>query len=211
MEALAAVRDLSLVASELSSREAYQLLISVVVPRPIGWVSTISKAGGVNLAPFSFYNAVGGNPPTVMLSIGQRRGEEKDTLRNILATKEFVLNVVSEELAEAMNLTSGDWPYGDSEFEHAGLTMLPSTDVKPPRVAEAKVSMEARFTQLMRVNGTGYTMVLGQVIRFHVRPELLRANGTVDPELLHPLGRLGGSEYTTLGSVLRMERPLISR
>ncbi len=211
MEALEEIRDLSFVASEMSPREAYQLLISVVVPRPIGWVSSISKEGNVNLAPFSFFNAVGGNPPTVMLSIGKRRGEEKDTLRNIIAAKEFVLNIVSEELAEAMNLTSGDWPYGENEFERAGLTMLPSTDVKPPRVAEAKATMEVKFTQLMRVNGTGYTMVLGQVVRFHVRPELLRANGTVDPESLRPLGRFGGAEYTTLGHVMCMERPLVSR
>ena len=205
------IHNVSFIPAEMSPRAAYQLLISLVVPRPIGWISSRGVDGSINLAPFSFFNAVGGNPPTVMVSISERRGEQKDTLRNLSETREFVLNVVSEELAQAMNATSGDYPYGDNEFLRAGLNMQPSSDVQPPRVFEAKAALETRVTQMLRVNGTGYTLVLGQIVRIHVRSDLVRENGTVNPELLKPLGRLGGPEYASLGQVIRMERSQVSR
>src|SRR5512135_3926070 len=124
---------ISFVPTDLDPRAAYRLLISVVVPRPIGWTSTIGVDGSLNLAPFSFFNAVGGNPPTILISVGQRKGDPKDTFRNIQDTGEFVVNIVNEELAHAMNETSGEWAYHIDEFERAHVTPLPSIDVKPPR------------------------------------------------------------------------------
>ncbi len=204
---------LSLSPQNLPPRDAYRLLTSVVVPRPIGWASTVSAEGALNLAPFSFFNAVGDHPPTVMLSVGKRRAVAgripKDTLRNIEATGEFVINLVDEALAEAMNTTSGDWEYGVSEFEKAGLHTAPSEDVRPPRVAEAKVALECKVTQIVPVNDTTYTMVLGRVVRFHLQDGLLRPNGTVDATLLKPVGRLSGDEYATLGRVFELKRPSV--
>ncbi|MBL8059058.1 MAG: flavin reductase family protein [Anaerolineales bacterium] len=191
----------------LQPRDAYRLLTSVVVPRPIGWTSTLGADGSLNLAPFSFFNAVGGNPPTVLLSIGQRQGEPKDTLRNIQATGEFVINLVDETLVEAMNLTSGEYAYAVDEFALAGLTPAPSVVVRPPRVAEAKVALECQLTQVIPVQDAHYTLVLGRVARFHIQDGLLRANGLVDAALLKPVGRLAGDEYATLGQVFELKRP----
>jgi flavin reductase (DIM6/NTAB) family NADH-FMN oxidoreductase RutF len=197
----------SIVPDELDPPDAYRLLISVVAPRPIAWVSSIGADGVLNLAPFSFFNAVGGTPPTVMISVGRRAGQPKDTLRNLEETGEFVVNIVNETLAEQMNQTSGDWPYGASEFELAGLTPAPSVNVRPPRVAEAPVALEARVTQVVPVSDTQYTMVLGRVLRYHVRDGLLRANGAVDAMLLKPVARLSGDEYATIGGVFSLARP----
>lgn len=200
---------ISIVPEELSYSDAYRLLISVVVPRPIAWVSTVGSDGVLNLAPFSFFNAVGGTPPTVMYSVGRRRGDNplKDSLRNAKETGEFVLNLVDESLAEQMNETSAEVPYEVDEFELSGLAMTPSVDVKPPRVAQARVAMEARVTQIVPVEGTPNTMVLGRVVRYHVSSGLLRPNYLVDDDKLRPVARLGGDEYATLGRVFAMKRP----
>ena len=195
--------------SDLLPPDAYRLLISVVVPRPIAWVSTQGKDGTLNLAPFSFFNAVAGNPPTLMVSISQRKGKPKDTLQNIQEMGEFVVNIVSEELAEAMNLTSGEWDYSVDEFAMAHLETAPSVDIKPPRVAAAKAAMECRLTQLIPLEGSSYTIVLGRVLRYHIQEGLLRANGLVDDGQLRPVGRLGGDEYTRFGEVFEMVRPKI--
>jgi flavin reductase (DIM6/NTAB) family NADH-FMN oxidoreductase RutF len=200
---------ISIVPQDLQPRDAYRLMISVLVPRPIAWVSTLGADGSLNLAPFSFFNGVGGVPPTIMFSVGQRAGDPKDTLRNAQETGEFVLNIVDEALASQMNQTSGEWPYGVNEFERAGLTPAPSVDVRPPRVAEAPVAIEARVTQIVPVNETTYTMVLGRIVRYHLREGLLRPNGLVDAALLKPLARLGGDEYATIGSVFSMARPAV--
>lgn len=198
---------ISIVPTDLDPRDAYRLLISVVVPRPIGWTSTIGEDGSLNLAPFSFFNAVGGNPPTVLISVGQRKGNPKDTLRNVRETGEFVINIVNEELAAAMNETSGEWAYEVNEFDRAGVTPAPSIDVKPPRVAEAPIALECKVTQIVPVSETTYTLILGRVQRFHIRSDLLRPNGAVDAARLKPVGRLSGDEYATIGHVFEMKRP----
>lgn len=195
------------VPQDMQPREAYHLMLSIVAPRPIAWVSTIGANGMVNLAPFSFFTGVAGKPLTVMFSVGERRGSTKDTLRNVQEVGEFVVHVVDETLAEAMNNTSGDWPYGKSEFEVAGLHTIPSTDVRPPRIAEAAVALETIVSQIVPVDGTASTMVLGRIVRFHIREDLLRANGLVDAEKLRPVTRLGGEEYASFGKVFRMPRP----
>ena len=195
--------------ADLPSNDVYRLLISVVVPRPIGWTSTISANGIPNLAPFSFFNAVGANPPIIMISVEQRAGQPKDTLRNIQETGEFVINIVDHALAEAMVQSSGEWPYEVDEFVMAELEKAPSLEVKPPRVAQAPVALEARLTQIVPVEGTDNIMVLGRVVCFHLREGLLRPNGLVDATLLQPLARLGGSEYAFLGQVLSLRRPKV--
>ena len=201
-------RDLiSLVPADLDPRAAYRLLISVVVPRPIGWTSTIGADGSPNLAPFSFFNAVSNMPLTVMISVGQRQGRSKDTLRNAQETGEFVINIVDEELATAMNETSGEWAYDVNEFDRAGLTPAASIDVQPPRVAAAPIAMECKVSQIVPVIDTTYTMILGRVLRFHIRSDLLRPNGQVDALRLRPVGRLSGDEYSTIGRVFEMKRP----
>jgi flavin reductase (DIM6/NTAB) family NADH-FMN oxidoreductase RutF len=200
---------LSIDPAALAPRDAYRLMISLIVPRPIAWVSTLGTDGSVNLAPFSFFNGVADSPLTVMISVGQRKGRPKDTLRNVSETGEFVINLADEDLLKALNQTSGDYPYGHSEFDPAGVTMAASEVVRPPRVAEAPLAIEARLSQLVPVEQSNYTMILGRVQRFHIREGLLRPNGLVDAALLRPVARLGGDEYATLGTVLELLRPKI--
>jgi flavin reductase (DIM6/NTAB) family NADH-FMN oxidoreductase RutF len=185
-----------------------RLISSIVIPRPIAWISTISSNGISNLAPFSFFNIVSGDPPTVMISIGQRRGgEPKDTLRNIEDTREFVVNLVDEEHAPAMNHTAADWTHGKSEFDMTGLEPLPSNLVRPPRVAGVPVAMEAKLTQLVPVKSSSNIMVLGQVVYFHIRADLLTPDGLVDSPQMKLVARLGGTGYVRGGEVFHMERP----
>lgn len=198
---------ISIAPTDLEPRDAYRLLISAVVPRPIGWASTLGANGTLNIAPFSFFNAVSNMPLTVMISVGQRQGQPKDTLRNARETGEYVINIVDEDLAAAMNITSGEWAYEVNEFDRAGLATAASFDVKPPRVAAAPVALECKVTQIVPVQDTTYTLILGRVLRFHIRSGLLRPNGTIDAALLKPVARLSGDEYATLGRVFEMKRP----
>lgn len=193
---------------ELEGRAAYRILTSLVIPRPIAWVSTVSKKGAHNLAPYSFFNLVTGSPPTVMISVGSRRtGEPKDTLVNAQETGEFVVNLADETLADALNATSAPVEPGVSEFERAGLVTVPSTDVAPPRVAAAPAALECRVTQLVPVDGSSSTMILGRVLRVHVREDLLAPDGLVDAERFAAISRLGRDEYATLGTLFRLDRP----
>jgi len=198
---------LSIVPSELAPGQAYRLLTSLVVPRPIAWVSSLGADGTPNLAPFSFFNAVAGSPATLMISVGQRQGRPKDTLRNIQETGEFVVHIVDENLSEKMILTSGEYPYDIDEIALAGLTTVPATEVRPARLAEALVAFECRETQLVPVLGSTYTMILGQILRIHLGEGLLRDNGLADASLIRPVARLGGDEYASLGPVYKMARP----
>ncbi|MEH1848776.1 MAG: flavin reductase family protein [Nostoc sp.] len=178
----------------------YQLLTSIVAPRPIAWVSTISASGIPNLAPYSFFNAVAGFPPTIMFSVAYHRHEpkEKDTLRNIHEVDEFVCHVVDETLSHAMVQTGTEFPYGVNEFEKANLKAIPATDVRPLRIESSPVAMECKVTQIVAVEGTNNVMVLGRVLRFHVREDLYRQDlGLVDTVVMQPIMRLGGPvEYT---------------
>ncbi|MCS7003364.1 MAG: flavin reductase family protein [Dehalococcoidia bacterium] len=198
---------LTLRPDDLPGAAAYRLLVSALIPRPVAWVSTIGADGARNLAPFSFFTAVASQPLTLMVSIGQRGGGPKDTLRNIQETGEFVVHLADVGLAARLNQTSGEYSYGVDEFSVAGLTAAPSLDVRPPRVAEAPIALEARATQIIPVRDATYTMVLGQVARFHVRSDLLRPDMTVDATRLRPLARLGGNEYATLAETFVLPRP----
>ena len=177
------------------------------MPRPIAFVSTLSPDGILNLAPFSFFNAVCANPPVVSFASGVRL-PPKDTLSNIRATGEFVVNIVTEEIAEKMNLTAGEYPAHVDEFAISGLTPLASDLVKPPRVSESPVNMECRLIQIVDVSTRplGGSLVLGEVVRFHIDPGIMN-NSRIDPDKLLAVGRMGGNEYTRTRSRFAMIRP----
>ncbi|MBI3480410.1 MAG: flavin reductase family protein [Nitrosomonadales bacterium] len=166
----------------------YKLLSSLVVPRPIAWVSSLNADGVVNLAPFSFFNAVSGNPLYIVISIGLNdAGEMKDTAKNIVAGGEFVVNLVTEELFDAMNISAADFPPDVSELDAANLHAAPSVKIRVPRVAEAQASLECRLhsTQMLGNN----TLVIGEVVMFHVADHLLGPRLHVNN--FAPIGRLG--------------------
>ncbi|HZO28344.1 MAG TPA: flavin reductase family protein [Chloroflexota bacterium] len=195
---------------ELSSRDAYKLLIGSVVPRPIGWVSTVSADDVGNLAPFSFFMAATGNPPTVVLSTSFRDGEPKDTLRNVMEIPEFVLNVVSEDVQEAMNATSEEFPSDVDELMAAGLTAAPSSRVRPVRVAEAPINMECKVVQLVPVGDPtiGSTLIIGEVLAWHVRDDLFDAERMrIRLDQLRAVGRMAGDGYTRTRDQFDMIRP----
>jgi flavin reductase (DIM6/NTAB) family NADH-FMN oxidoreductase RutF len=190
--------------------DVYRLLIGIVTPRPIAWVTSIDPEGRVNLAPFSFYNAFSASPPVVVFSPTLRRdGTKKDTLRNAEATREFVLNAAVEALAEQVNLSSKELPYGQSEVDYTRLTLRPSLKVKPPRIAESPVNMECKLIQIVPL-GTGPiagNLVIGEVVMMHVDDEVLDGKGAIDPRKLKTIARLGGDYYCRTSELFEMKRP----
>jgi len=185
----------------------YRTLAGAVVPRPIAWVSTTSPDGVDNLAPYSFFNVVAVDPPVVKFAPvddSESPGGLKDTPRNIQATEEFVVNVVTESVAEAMNRTSATLPPGESEFDHADLTRGDSREVTPPRVAESPVAFECSLYEMVDVGGS--TMVLGEVEWVHLDDDVT-TEGKMDVEKLDAIGRLSGSLYAATDDRFAMERP----
>lgn len=187
----------------LSDLDAYKLMISSIVPRPIAWVTTVSPAGITNAAPFSFFNGLDSKPALVTLGIGWRDDGPKDSLRNIQDTREFVINVVTEAGARLMVQSSKSYPPDVSEIDALGLEALPSTLVKPPRLALSPVHMECALVKPVEIEGAEVTLVIGRVLRYHVEDRLWK-DGQVDPELLKPVGRLGGRNYLRGGTVFSM-------
>ena len=196
--------------SALAARDAYQWMISTILPRPIAWVSTIAADGKTNLAPFSFFQGITANPPTLMfVPVNNRQGGKKDTVRNVEAVSEFVVNLVSYKLAEQMNATSALLPYGESEFEKFGVASTPSEQVRPLRVAEAPVSFECRLHQIVNI-GEGPLaahVIFGRILVAHVRDDVLGADGKPDAGKLDLIGRLGGEAYATTRERFSIERP----
>jgi flavin reductase (DIM6/NTAB) family NADH-FMN oxidoreductase RutF len=187
----------------------YKLLIGCVVPRPIAWVSSLSEDGIPNLAPFSFFMAVCNDPPTLAFSSGRRASHKKDTVQNIEYTQDFVVNLVDDARAEPMNLTSGEYPPEIDEFELAGLTAAPSVKVKAPRIAEAPISLECRVGQILTVGHGPNSLVLGEIVQFHIRDDLYDpTTGRIDMYKLHPVGRLAGELYTHVHDIFEMKRPV---
>jgi flavin reductase (DIM6/NTAB) family NADH-FMN oxidoreductase RutF len=186
----------------------YKLLIGCVVPRPIAWVSTTGPDGVHNLAPFSFFMGVCNDPPTIAFSSGPRERNTKDTVVNIRHTGDFVVNVVDDALAERMNLTSGEYPPEVDEFALTGLTAVPGVKVRTPLVAEAPISLECRVAQILTVGRGPHSLVLGEIVYFHVRDELYdQVTGRVDMRRLRPLGRLAGQLYAHTHDIFEMKRP----
>jgi flavin reductase (DIM6/NTAB) family NADH-FMN oxidoreductase RutF len=196
--------------AEHDVRNVYKLMVGVIVPRPIAFVSTVSPEGIRNLAPFSFFTGISANPPTVCFSpmIRSSDGSGKDTLKNIEATKEFVINVVSEEISVPMNICSIEFPPDVDEFRESGLTPVESDLVKPPRVKESLVNMECRLVQVVHVSAKplGGSLVIGEILRFHIRDELFK-DFRIDPDKLHPIGRMAGSSYVRTTDRFDMIRP----
>ncbi len=193
-------------ADDLSSRDAYRLSIACVIPRPIAWVSTCDHSGRANLAPFSFFGGVSSAPPTVMVSVGRRRGERKDTARNLLARRECVVHLADRALAEPMVRTSAEAPHGESEFELAGLTAVASTEVTPPRVGEAKIAMEAILARHLEIGAGPVDLFLLEVVRFHLDDGIV-VDGLPDAARLAAVGRLGGISYCDTHEVFDIARP----
>lgn len=196
--------------AEHSSADIYKLMVGAIVPRPIAFVSSLDAAGIGNLAPFSYFTACSSNPPVVCFCTTARSGPlpTKDTLRNIQATGEFVVNIVSEEFAQQMNACSAEVSPEIDEFDLSGLTRLPSELVKPPRVAESHVQMECRLRQVVTVSdkpGGGY-LVLGEVLVFHVDEAVLEGD-KIDPARLRAIGRMGGPTYIRTTDRFDLARP----
>jgi flavin reductase (DIM6/NTAB) family NADH-FMN oxidoreductase RutF len=206
--------------SDLSHSEIYSIILNSVAPRPIAWVSTANASGQLNLAPFSFFNAVCVDPPLLAFAPGLRRpkepesaqGEAKDTLRNIRETSEFVVNLVTYELAEAMNVTSGEYDASVDEFALAKVTPEASTIVSPPRVAESPVSFECRLHQILDFSSapTSGSLVIGKIVSIHLHDSHLK-DGVLDRKLLDLIGRMGGIQYTRTTQRFEMARPKVDR
>jgi flavin reductase (DIM6/NTAB) family NADH-FMN oxidoreductase RutF len=186
---------------------------AIVVPRPIGWISTLDERGGANLAPFSFFNAVAYVPPQVMFATTgphPRDGAHKDSMRNALANGEFVVNLATWELREAVNVTSAPAPHGVDELALAGLTAVSSRIVAPPRVAESPVNLECRVTTHVELPTPDpddpNTVVFGEVVGVHIADEVI-VDGLVDVILLDPIARLGYNEYVRVRDRFTMVRP----
>lgn len=192
----------------VSANAMYHFMISMVVPRPIAFVSTVSPAGRRNLAPFSYFNAISSDPPLIGISILDRRDDPKDTLRNIRDTGEFVVNLVHEPLLDAMVQTSGEWPADADEFELSGLAAVASDRVRPPRVATSPVAMECRLHREVPLGSASF--IVGEVLRVHLAEEVL-TNGRVDVAKLRPVGRLGGEAYCVVREVVNRARPKVAR
>ncbi len=193
-------------------QDVYKVLIGAIVPRPIAFVSTISLDGIHNLAPFSFFTAISANPPVICFCPTRKSGVEpcKDTLRNISATREFVVNIVSEEIAQQMNITSTDFAADVDEFEAAGLTPIPSDLVKAPRVAESHVQMECKLYLTLEISELpgGGNLVIGEVIRLHVDDACVD-DFKIDPDKLRAIGRMGGNSYVRTTDRFDMIRPKV--
>jgi flavin reductase (DIM6/NTAB) family NADH-FMN oxidoreductase RutF len=182
-----------------TQRDFYLLISALVVPRPVGWISTVSASGIGNLAPYSFFNLLGSDPPYV----GFGSTGAKDSVANLRDVPEFVVNVVSMPLLERMNRTATDFPPEVDEFCWAGLTPLPSAKVRPSRVAEVKAHLECEVMHMLSDRNTHIT--LGRIIHAHVDPSVWK-DGRVDPRLLDPVCRLAGSAYAGLGEITRLAR-----
>ena len=193
----------------LNNNDRYKLMIGSIVPRPIAWVSSMDKAGNLNLAPFSYFTAVATDPMTLLFCPGwsSLRKRMKDTLYNVRETGEFVINIVDESTKEAMNLSATEFEAGISEFEWAGVTPSASETIHVPRVTEAPIAFECKLQQivLIKEGPGGGAAVFGEVQSIFVRDDVIE-NGRVLPEKLQPIGRMAGSGYAHINDFFEMKR-----
>jgi flavin reductase (DIM6/NTAB) family NADH-FMN oxidoreductase RutF len=180
-----------------SAHDMHEIMAAIIMPRPIAWVSTVGADGVFNLAPFSFFTCASIRPPLVCFAVGRKsNGGKKDTLTNVEASKDFVVNIVDEELAPAMSQTSAGYPPEVDEFHESGLTPVKADVVKAPLVAESPMSMECELRQILTFgeNSDGHRLIIGEVVRFHIRDDLY-ASGQIDVSKLRHIGRLGGEAF----------------
>ncbi|HEU0204946.1 MAG TPA: flavin reductase family protein [Burkholderiaceae bacterium] len=192
----------------LDTAAAYRLVIGCVVPRPVAWVTTVDGGGRVNAAPFSSYNYVSTSPPMLAVQIATREGEIKDTERNIRASREFVVNVATETNLDLMHACGENYAPHQSEVEALGIELLPSHRVRPPRIAITPIQMECRLDQAVVLGRGLNTLFIGEVVAFHLSPEVYDGN-RVDSVKLRPVARLGGPFYAALGEIFH--RPMLQR
>jgi flavin reductase (DIM6/NTAB) family NADH-FMN oxidoreductase RutF len=191
--------------SIVDKRQVYRLLTGAVVPRPIGWASTVNRHGGTNLAPFSFFTVVCVVPPMISLTIARNPdGSEKHTLKNVRENGEFCVNVVTHPVWKEMVDSANGFPEGESEFKKTGLTPIPSVKIKPPRVKEVPIHLECRLHQVIELGPNRHPLVFGEVVHFHVDPACM-TGGYIDMKKLDPVGRLNGFSYVTLGQIFERE------
>lgn len=193
----------------LDQSAVYKLLTGSVIPRPIGWISSISEDGINNLAPFSFFNAIGEDPPHVMFSTVRGGDKNKDTLNNVLATKQFVVNMVTEETVEKMNLTASIVPHDTDEFVLAGLTPIASQKIKPFRVAESPIHFECELVHHFALENHKYggaVMMVGKIVMMHFDDSVLLDNYKINLETYRPVARLAGANYAKLGEIFTIKR-----
>ena len=196
--------------SALQPLERYRWLASTITPRPIAWVSTQSAEGVSNLAPFSFFQVISDDPPTLMVNVNHRAdGGLKDTLLNVQASGELVIQLVSFAQAEAMNASAAVLPYGISEFEQCGIASLPSQQVTPPRVAGAAVAFECRVAQIQAypAENPNCHLIFAEVLLAHIDDAVLNEQGRIDAHKLDLVGRLGGMAYSRTRDTFEMQRP----
>lgn len=193
-----------------TERENYKLLTGSIIPRPVAFVTTLSEEGTINGAPFSYFNIVTADPPLISISVQRKNGHPKDTARNAMNQKEFVVHITDEMNVEKINQTAESLPPSDSEVEKAGLTVVPSESIRVPGVREAKFRMECVLEAAYPLGGTenapACDLIIGRVVRFHVADSLID-HGRIDANELQPVSRLAGSHYSKLGQMFSLERP----
>lgn len=195
--------------SLIDNKAIYKLLTGSIIPRPIGWISTIDENGINNLAPFSYFNAVGEDPPHVMFSTVRGNNTNKDTLNNVLETKQFVVNLVTEDVVEQMNTTAQTVPSEVDEFELANLTPIPSLKIKPMRVKESKVNFECELVHHYFLEGHkngGACVIIGKIIMMHFEDSILLDEHKINLDNYKPVARLAGSNYAKLGEIFSIKR-----
>ncbi len=192
----------------LTDREIYKLLIGSILPRPVALITTLNENKTTNAAPFSYVNIVSSSPAIISLSVKRKNHEPKDTARNILREKSFVLHVVDESYLEEANKTSKPLPYGTSEITNSKLTLIDSSLISTKGIKEAKIRMEIKlyaYLPIEKDNQIEADFFLGEVVMFHIEEGLLK-DGKINKDLLKPIGRLAGNDYTTLGTTITIER-----
>ena len=195
--------------SNNTERENYKFLIGSIVPRPIAFVTSLSNQGVLNGAPFSYFNIVSANPPMISLAIQRSGGRQKDTARNIIGSKEFVVHIVDEQNVELINKTAASLPPDQSEIELAHLTPVKSIKVSAPGVKEAKIRMECLLEQSLELGGadsSGCDFIIGRVVQFHIESDLYEC-GRIDVNGLAAVSRLAGNYYAKIGEIFEIERP----
>jgi len=194
--------------ASLTARDAYQLLIGSIVPRPIAFVSTVGETGLTNAAPFSFFTALNAKPTLVCFSIISPAGKKKDTLRNIEYTNDFVVNIVDDSLADVMNIAASNFPSEISEIQYTNLMPVPSISVKAPRIAEAPIQMECRATKIEQLNVSDVSLIIGEVICFHIR-ESIYESGRINQDHINAIGAMGNNRYCRVSETFELKRPTV--
>jgi len=192
-----------------TERENYKLLIGSIIPRPIAFVTTMSNEGILNGAPFSYFNIVSSNPPMISLSLQRSQGKQKDTARNIIELREFVVHIVDEQNVNKINETAASLAPDQSEIEKAQLTPIKSTKITVPGVKEAKIRMECLLEHSIEMGGKdshGCDLIIGKIVQFHIQDDLYN-KGRIDPIGLAAVSRLAGNNYAKIGEIFSIERP----